>query len=299
MKTETSQPMPLPSRDPARPFAGVLLATDLDGTFLGPQGCLLERNLEAVARFKAGGGYFTAATGRIHHDMLRIIPDASTLFNVPAILANGAYLYDFATETVLSESLMDPDSVCRFVHFIADLDPRVGVRISTSDGFLADSDHLNPYVERDMNGCRRRTHAMMLPMSQWPLDRLRLYKMVVRGEPALLAAVRPVIEQEFQGIFSFTTSDPCFLELQTAGCDKGAGLLALTARLRTEGRGPTCTVAAGNHENDLPMLRVADVAGCPCDALESVKPFCRYILCPYAEGCVSDLIERLEYLPFA
>ena len=70
----------------------ILLATDLDGTFFGAGGTLLERNLRAVDDFKAAGGRFTVATGRIHRDVLRVIPGAATLFNAPAILANGACL---------------------------------------------------------------------------------------------------------------------------------------------------------------------------------------------------------------
>ena len=47
-------------------FSDILLITDLDGTFFGAGGKLVPRNLEALARFRAGGGQFTIATGRLH-----------------------------------------------------------------------------------------------------------------------------------------------------------------------------------------------------------------------------------------
>ncbi|MBO7375623.1 MAG: HAD hydrolase family protein, partial [Clostridia bacterium] len=45
-------------------FRGYMIVTDLDGTFFGPHAARIERNIEAVKRFTAGGGIFTVATGR-------------------------------------------------------------------------------------------------------------------------------------------------------------------------------------------------------------------------------------------
>lgn len=283
---------PLP-RDPAMPYAHILLATDLDGTFLGPDSRPVPRNIQAVERFKAGGGFFTAATGRIHMDLLRIIPDAATLFNAPAIMANGAYLYDFATGASFAETLMEPEAVLAFVRFVRDLVPEVGVRISTSRGFLADSEDQNPFILRDMRGGHRCRNALLIPMSQWPLDGMKLYKMVVRGTPESLVTARRTLENHFGDLFSYTSSSPSFLEVQAGGCTKGTGLAALSAWLENRIGQRPFTLAAGNHENDLPMLEAADEAACPSDALEDIKPFCRYILCPFAEGCIADLIDRL------
>jgi hydroxymethylpyrimidine pyrophosphatase-like HAD family hydrolase len=193
----------------------------------------------------------------------------------------------------MAETLMKPEPVRAFAHFIRSWAPAVGVRISTSSGFLADSEDTNPLIQRDMKGAHRRQNALLLPMSQWPLEEVKLYKMVVRGAPEVLTAVRRDLENHFGTLFSYTSSSPAFLEVQAGGCTKGIGLASLAAQveLRT-GRKPL-TLAAGNHENDLPMLKAADLAACPSDALEDIKPFCRYILCPYAEGCIADLIDRL------
>ena len=85
--------------------------------------------------------------------------------------------------------------------------------------------------------------------------------------------------------------------MNAAGCDKGHGLHRLADWYRgTFGYEPV-TVAAGNYENDLSMLRAADIAGCPSDAQELVKPTCRFILCPFQEGSIADLIGRLRAMP--
>ena len=119
----------------------------------------------------------------------------------------------------------------------------------------------------------------------------------MRGEADAIARVRPLVEAEFGTALTYTSSHPRFFEMNAAGCDKGHGLRRLADWYRgTFGYEPV-TVAAGNYENDLSMLRAADIAGCPSDAQELVKPTCRFILCPFQEGSIADLIGRLRAMP--
>ena len=77
-----------------RDFSDILIITDLDGTFFGKDSRLVPRNLEAVERFKAGGGFFTLATGRMHCNMMKDLPVAAELVNAPMSACNGALLCD-------------------------------------------------------------------------------------------------------------------------------------------------------------------------------------------------------------
>ena len=45
-------------------IADILLVSDLDGTLIGKDHQIPERNLEAIKRFKEKGGKFCVATGR-------------------------------------------------------------------------------------------------------------------------------------------------------------------------------------------------------------------------------------------
>lgn len=49
-------------------FEGYLIVSDLDGTFLGKQSRIVERNVEAVRYFTENGGLFTFATGRAFYN---------------------------------------------------------------------------------------------------------------------------------------------------------------------------------------------------------------------------------------
>ena len=65
-------------------FSAYLIVTDLDGTFLNKKGGVVQRNLDAVARFCAGGGRFTVNTGRTHFTLSPVVPQPHLLLNAPA-----------------------------------------------------------------------------------------------------------------------------------------------------------------------------------------------------------------------
>ena len=53
-------------------------------------------------------------------------------------------------------------------------------------------------------------------------------------------------------------------------------------------------VSITDYENDIDMLRAADFACCPSNSLQAVKDFCSVHLCSNDEGCIADLINRIE-----
>ena len=118
--------------------------------------------------------------------------------------------------------------------------------------------------------------------------------MVFRGEYEELISVRPAVEAAIGDIFEYSMSSPRFFELQKRGCTKATGLRFVAERLSEVLGHPITTVAVGDQENDLPMLLAADMAACPDNAVEAVKAVCDLRLCHHDEGCIADLIGRLE-----
>ncbi len=301
------------------------MVTDLDATFFSHPSRLSPRNIEAIEFFKAHGGRFTAATGRIPPNIYKAIPTCATLFNAPAITANGAFVYDLTTRTCLRGVPMDAVRAREVAAFVQELSPRVGVRVSLKDGILVNADRLVPAILRDLGaipdgsgvpgasayvtadgvpveGCAD-PHALrllddgyprtLLPVADWDPTAEPWYKMVFRGEPEELLAIRPPVEARFGAFFECNASSPRFFELQQKGCDKADGLRFVADLLAKEDGHPIRTIAVGDQENDLPMLRAADISACPANALDAVKAVTDYHLCHCDDGCIGDLIERL------
>ena len=273
-------------------FSRYLIITDLDGTFFGKGARQVERNLEAIAAFKAGGGHIAPGTGRIPANIRRDIPNCGQLFNAPAVTANGAFIYDLTTDECLHSTPMDPIPVKAAVELVQALTDRVGARVSTRKAFLVNENRINDAILRDL-GERVSFGGEIRPVEEWETEGALWYKIVFRGEYEDLAAIRPIVEETFGDIFEYSVSSPRFFELQKKGCTKATGLGFVKSLMAERLGHPVTAIAVGDQENDLPMLRAADIAACPSNAVDSVKEVCGMHLCHHDEGCIADLIEKL------
>ena len=275
-------------------YSSYLIITDLDGTFFGKGARLVERNLTAIEYFKANGGHIAPGTGRIPANIRRDIPACGEIFNAPAVTANGAFIYDLTADVCLKSTPMDPEATLAAARLVESLNPKVGMRVSTGKSFLVNRDRLNPAILRDIGGDPDSYAGDVLPLSAWQTEGAAWYKMVFRGEYEDLLSIRPAVEAAFGDTFEYSVSSPHFFELQKKGCTKATGLRFVAERLSEALGHPVTTVAVGDQENDLPMLLAADMAACPDNAAEAVKAVCDLRLCHHDEGCIADLIGRLE-----
>ena len=274
-------------------FSPYLIITDLDGTFFGKGARLVERNLRAIEYFKANGGHIAPGTGRIPANIRRDIPNCGEIFNAPAVTANGAFIYDLTADECLHSTPMDPVSVKAAVELVQSLSERVGARVSTRKAFLVNENRINDAILRDL-GERVSFGGEIRPVEDWVTEGALWYKIVFRGEYEDLAAIRPTVEATFGDIFEYSVSSPRFFELQKKGCTKATGLAFVSDFMAKKLGHPVTSIAVGDQENDLPMLRAADISACPANAVDAVKAVCGMHLYHHDEGCIAEVIERLE-----
>ncbi len=268
-------------------FDHILIVSDMDGTFLGTGGVLVARNLEAIDYFQREGGRFTFATGRMHLNLAKRLPQVYDLPKAYGILANGTCLFDFETKQVVEAIYVDPASMLAALRFAHENYPDLGIRVTTATGMLTTS--FEGVIAKDLEHFRDIT--VVKPIEKWTGE--DWYKAVIRGDHDRLVALRGEIEARWPGAFTIVMSEPHFLEFQRAGCTK-ASLLGRLREIYTEdGVAPTI-YAVGDYENDYDMLLAADVAVCPTNALEMVKQICSIQPCTNDEGVIAALIEHIE-----
>ncbi|MBR6727817.1 MAG: HAD-IIB family hydrolase [Clostridia bacterium] len=262
-----------------------IIATDLDGTFFGPGGTRVERNIEAVKRFQAAGGLFTVATGRVHINIRGIIGEPAELLNAPAVLCNGAYLYDFNEKKTYAPQLMPAADAAEILRFATAEFPHIDFRVSTVDALLIA--RTDGYVSRDLHWYDAGT-VKVITDGNWYFD--EWFKIVFRDTPEHLSELRLSLKSTYGDRFSMTASGKEMLEVQSAGCNKAAGL----ARLHDHCGHDRILIACGDFENDIEMLQVADVAICPENAMDAVKDICHRTLCHCKDGLMGDIVDLLE-----
>ena len=258
----------------------ILLITDMDGTLLGRDFKIPERNIKAIHRFMERGGNFSIATGRSKMAGSRYF--AQTNPNAPCVLLNGAILYDFKKKELLMKRCW-PDGAREYLKRVEELFPEIGIEVYTDEDIYITKDGgmVQQHIENEHLRCLFRE----------PDDDISVCKGVFAGEPRLIQElVSYCLAHPISGI-RFVTSGDIFLEMLPEGVDKGLGLRELIRHTNFKREN---VFAIGDYFNDLELLKEAGVSAVPENAPEEIKSAADYTVCHCNDGAVADFIELME-----
>jgi Cof subfamily protein (haloacid dehalogenase superfamily) len=228
-----------------------LIASDVDGTLLTPDERISERTRQVVRAAVAAGAQFVLATGRPPR---WIPPVVDALGFAPmAVCANGAVIYDSATDRVVSARTLPVDVLSELAEIAARVVPGAGLaaeRIGSSAHDTATPQFVSaPGYE----------HAWLNPdnteVSYDDLLSAPAVKLLVRkpGMPSSELAAVLTRHVGMLGDITYSTNDG-LVEISMIGISKATGLeqVARSREISAED-----VVAFGDMPNDVPMLRWA------------------------------------------
>jgi len=222
-----------------------LVASDLDGTLLGPDRELSPRTVAALRAAHRQGIVVVAATGRSHVDALgRLTADGTVRW---LVCSNGAVLYDRDTHQVVDRHDMAAETVPAVVDALRAGFPDVRFAWETSSGFGCEEGFLVIAPSRD--GGRGEVTDRFGPPYPGGLTKLMVAHPDLRRD-ALLAVLRPLL---VDGLVASASSVP-FVDIAPPGIDKAFGVARLCERL---GIDRSEVAALGDHINDVALLRWA------------------------------------------
>ena len=261
-------------------FNGCVLLSDVDGTLLQSGRPIPPRNLHAIQRFIASGGKFAIATGRSMQAAESVYRASGS--NTALVCSNGAALYDFGRgEYIYCMQLAD--SVKEAVlPFIAEFDCGVIVDCARDSYIL----HANSETEAHL-----RRVGLYYPRADFAELRGKNWIKAILLAPDVHTAdkmFRRGEELRLENAF-FLRTQPTYMELTCAAADKAVGAAELKKVL-----GARQLFAIGDYDNDLQMLKTADVSAAAGNAPEYIKATADYVCGNCAEGAVADFIAILE-----
>ncbi|MDY5942294.1 MAG: HAD-IIB family hydrolase [Oscillospiraceae bacterium] len=274
-------------------FRNVLLASDFDNTLVYTQGALERgedippmsaRNREAVDYFLANGGFFTVATGRALPAFAQF---ASALpVNAPCVIANGAAIYDFAGNRYVETAFLDADIYDHVDALLARF-PRLCFEVYHDDRRI----HvLHP--NRFSRNHEHLTRAGTVEVGAFREVDLPVIKLLFEEEKPLLDEVYAFIRSQSWGErYELIFSSDHLLELTRRGATKGGMILKLAALLGVARRDIYCI---GDHNNDIPMLKVSEIGFAPENATDEVKASGARIVCHCRDGALADVVDILD-----
>lgn len=263
-------------------FDGILLCTDLDETLLSTDKTISKANLEAIEYFKNEGGKFTFVTGRVPQGAKVLLDTIRP--NAPIGAFNGAGIFDFDKNEIIWGLYLDKKAL-DILDFVVDRIPETG--------FVVCTDNRVCFSRRNFRTDRYRQIEHLPEDNTHHRDITEpIKKVVFVAEADTIKKVRELIlANDFGDEFDFIQSDAHYYEILPAGASKGTGLLKLAEIL---GISQDKTIAAGDNENDISMIKEAKIGVAVGNALDCVKEVADVVTVTNDEDAIAKIIYDLE-----
>ena len=272
-----------------------ILACDLDGTLIGWDRKINERDLEALRLARDAGFHVAVCTGRNSRESIRVT-SALGLTGL-GVFANGAMVCDMGTSAAVDSQPIADDAVEEAVAFFAARGHPVLL--------LADDPATRqPEYYLTTNGPAHRATVDWLLVNRVgsrPVDEIppairgRIVRLGIVTEVEESAQIQDDLERLFVGrATTHSIYSPAYncqiIEFFRAGTNKWTGLEHLARVMKA----PADTVVAvGDDVNDIDMLRGAKLSFAMGDAREDVKAAAKRVTAAQADCGLALMIEQL------
>lgn len=245
-------------------FDGILICSDLDGTFESESKYPLpQKNIDAIKYFTKNGGHFSFCTGRLDSHLKK--RGLSELINAPACLANGAIIYDFDKNCIIKSSILSLTST-KILDILKDVLHIVkSVHFALTDKFII----LDPPF--DMS-CDLEVNKVIF---------------VFESEQDADAFVKKASERLEDCYVSKSWS--IGVEIVGIAFTKGTAVEYIKEYV-----GAHTSYGVGNYGNDLPLLQHADIGVAVGNATDEIKKAADMIVCDYMQDAIAELIYKIE-----
>ncbi len=275
-------------------FENIVIVTDMDGTFIAHTEEGKKRNFEKIEYFKANGGHFTFATGRGVHQLLLAQENAAEITNLPVICCNGSFLYDLQADRQIAVYPMDHRLVYELQNKFAEFEKtEEGCENAASDHkgvFFKKKDITeNALLDYKKSDVKTDLYEIMSP-SEW--ENYDIHKITFVGEGEAVTNIRKHMDPVFMDKACITQASTRYYEFNAYGVSKASGIRKLLGLVFGDKKMTLCV--AGDYDNDIEMLKIADLSCCPENANDRVKAVCHKCFCHHNQGVIADIIEYLD-----
>ncbi len=274
-----------------------LLALDVDGTLLDPQGALRPAVQEAVKAVQARGVRVTLCTGRRFRTALPIAQKLD--LHEPLVVHNGALLKDPVSGDTLQQCYMPPDIYHQGLAFLRQLStPMVYI-----DAFHEQVDILTEtleqahpfqreYLTAQLEHCQVDTdidappaHGVVMMSIMADAPSLHTLRDTARAAFGARARLQVLANKNYQG---------AILEILHPDVSKWYALRQFAAQ---EGIAPEEIIAVGDDHNDVEMLRHAGLGIAMGNAVETVQEAADYVTESNADDGLVLALEHFVLRP--
>ena len=222
-----------------------LIACDVDGTLLDENETITPRTRDAVRAAVAAGAQFILATGRPPRWIRPVVDELG--FAPTAVCANGAVIYDPATDRVISTRTLGVDTLAELAELSARVLPGAGLAVerigerahdTATPQFISSPGYEHAWLNPD------NVEVSIEDLLSAPAIKLLIRQTGARSADMAAALAKHV---GIEGDITYSTNDG-LVEIVPLGTSKATGVEEIASDE---------VLAFGDMPNDLPMLRWA------------------------------------------
>jgi len=264
----------------------LLIATDVDGTLLDEAEEITPRTRAAVLAAIDAGTQFVLATGRPPR-WIRPVVEALG-FAPMAVCANGAVVYDAATDRILSARTLSVDLLAELAEVATRVIPGAGLAVervgrsahdAATPQFLSSPGYEHAWLNPD------NTEVSLADVLSAPAVKLLIRKAGARSSD-MADALAPHIGIE--GDLTYSTNNG-LIEVVPLGVSKATGIEEVARPL---GITADDVVAFGDMPNDIPMLSWAGLGVAMGNAHPEAKAAANEVTTSNADDGLARVLER-------
>lgn len=263
-------------------FDGILICSDFDGTlFMGAE--ISDKNVSAIKYFQENGGLFTITSGRYpaflgtHRHRIEA--------NTYLIGLNGTIVSNYEGTDVIRKGFLHADSGEIIKRIISEVDGIAALDFSTTEipdvikkyCSAPEGEGYFRYYLKDNN-----EELLDIALS------CKTYRVIFHATEQASGAMTERMQKLAGSSYAISRSSPCGLEIQDAEFTKGKSARFLADRL-----GVDKLICVGDYENDISMIREANIGCAVANAIPEVLAVAARILPRVDQSPFAELIASL------
>lgn len=263
-------------------FDEVMVYTDVDGTAAISINNVSEvscRNISSCDDFIKNGGMFGVASGRTHFSIDELFHNIP--INLPYIEANGASVWDKGEDKYLFLAYLNMDDKIKLYEYVKER-PSLTLTATTDKSYKVD------FGSNRLQGPSDFERSIMSFDKYISSDLLKAA--IVSFEKDITQTIEDLSAANLLSNTVLSRSSEIYLELFNRKASKGNGIKKVIEDYPELNKRKL--VCVGDYYNDISMLKIADIAICPKNAVNEVKDICDYIAS--SDDVLSEVFDYLK-----
>ena len=266
-------------------FSDWLIVSDVDGTLINKKRKTPLVNLSAIKRFvKESGGNFTLASARGAESLgphYRKLPGVKT----PAIVLNGAGIYDYEKEKMLWFNPV-PSCAVEIVNEAMRRFPLLEIGVFTEDMIYLVRPRILSVVMMKLDNL---THKKCSSYNDVPSADAG--KIIFFCLPWQKKQIKDFVTSRSDDSLAYVDTTSMSFDMLNATTNKGNAIKVLAEILGVPMKN-TCGI--GDYYNDVDMFKAVGHAACCGNSPDELEELCEYRTCHCNDGAVADFIGYIE-----